>query len=359
MDNINDRIQKYVLIFQEAFEKIFGCKVEYDSDISFFEMDKLSGIGFDPESICLLEKATDSLFEEYHTQKEHCADIDAHAINYVLDEVIIHLKSNHELALSFYSSLLSKSKALSEKYHENYYFFGLYTLFYLFDDCIHKGVLTKKQKENFYNSIFVKHVDVLSIENYKNMHTYYLDKSRRVAEYLPFLLSILTKYTEYESQIINAIKLLVYKNDNQAATYSYNMDLSPVNIDKIPDCFFEAVNVKALLVIRNSQGKDSPFHKKLDNYILKNYSDDKSVMESFAIYTAITLDMDYIRKTNKRMKECFMFYLSEALEKVKYTSHIIYQCEDFIKRKGLEMDVRKEGFWKQDFYPLIEKYIEE
>lgn len=359
MDNINDRIQKYVLIFQDAFEKVCGEKVEYDSNISFFEIDKRSSISFDPESIGLLKNATDSLFEEYHAQKKYYADIDVHAINYVLDEVIIHLKGNYELALSFYSYLLSQSKALSEKYNENYYFFGLYTLFYLFDDCIHKGLLTNKQKEDFYNSIFVKHIDVLSIENYKDMHTYYVNKSRRVSEYLPFLLSILTKYTEYESQIIKAIKLLVYRSDSHASTYSYSMDLGSVNIAKIPDCFFEAVNLKALLVIRNSQGKDSAFHKKLDSYILKNYLDDKSVMGSFAIYTAITLDKDYIRKINKCMKGHFMFYLSEALSKDKEIDHIIYQCEDFIKRKGLEMDVRKEGFWKQDFYPLIKKYIEE
>jgi len=359
-DDFDKNLEFNFTFFKQSFEVFYAKKIFYSIDERFFEIDYDDREKIMVNSDIVLEylkKDFNSMLDYLLKNKIE----DTFYANCAIEDLINYFSHvDIKISAEFLSYILFKTKEMSNKYNRDFSIVGIDTFINLFRDCVYKDHLTKKEREEIYNYIFNSRKDLLEIDSYSHLNGYYLNKERNISQYFTLGISILTKYPQYEEQVLKLLKVLVYKKEDMPSSYSFkDVSFEKSKIKNIPDSFFKVINLKVLLVIRNYQGLSSNISKRINDYIIENLLINEEAKIDYAIYTAITLDEKYIKKMNKKNHNIFKNYLKKSFDTMYKNPHIAHQCDDFIKIKNLELNVRKTDFWNEDFYPLITKYIGE
>lgn len=359
-DDFEKNLELNFNFFKKSFEYFYDKELSYSLDNRFFEINYENRKNIVVNSNTVLEylkKDFDSMLEYLLINKIE----DTFYANYAIEELINYFTHiDIKISADFLSYILFKTKEMKNKYNRDFSIVGIDTFINLFRDCVYKNHLTKKEREEIYNYIFNSRKELLEIDSYSHINGYYLNKERNISQYFTLGISILTTYPQHEEQVLKLLKVLVYKKEDMPSSYSFkDISFETSKIKNIPNSFFKIINLKALLVIRNYQGVSSKIGKRINNYIIENSLINEEAKIDYSIYTAITLDEKYIKKMNKDIPNIFKSYLKKSFDTMYKNPHIAHQCDDFIKSKGLALNVRKTDFWNEDFYPLIAKYIEE
>lgn len=352
-NNYEKMIESYFLsFFKNSFDKIYNQNVIYNANARFFDIKHKVCVESN-KTITYLKASFDMMLDYLLKNKIE----DTTFANDVINTIITHFYfTNIKISADLMSYVLEKTKEVSLRSNRDLSIIGPDTFFNLFIDSLYKQHSTKKEREHIYSYIFNERKDLLDIENYEHLNGYCLNKERNISEYFGVGLYILTHYPEYKEQALKFLKLLVYKKEDMPSSYSFKqINFKSVKVEDIPEDFFSIMNMKVLLVIRNYQGVNSKIGKRIDQYITENLNNEKDKI-IFSIYTAITLNKGYIYKVNKSNPDIFSIYLKKAFDIMDRSSHILYQCEDFIKVENLNLDIRAKDFWNTHFYPLIIEY---
>lgn len=350
-------LKEYFLFFKSAFDKIYNQDVVYNSKDRSFKIDyndrKKISLTLD-DSVACLNDSFDNMLDYIVKNKIN----DLGFANDVISTIVNYFYSvDVKISADFLSYVLKATKNAALKNNRDFSIVGIDTFILLFRDSLYKQYSTKKERERVYSYIFNERKDLLNLETYNHLSGYCLNKERNISQYFGVGLSLLTKYPEYKNQIINFLRVLVYGKEETPSAYHFkDVDLTSVKVKEIPEEFFENMSIQVLLTLRNYQGVNSKIGKRINEYLYKHSLKDEISLIFFSIYSAITLDKDYIYKINKKYPDIFSKYLNDFF-KISYKNpHIIYQCEYFIKQQKLDLDIRSKDFWEDAFYKLILKY---